>query len=170
MPFLPATASRRRLSALAGGAVALAVSAPIVVWGQTPAATPQVTFTKDIAPILQRSCQNCHRPDSLAPMSLLTYEEVAARTRRPSSGAPSIRSKQGAMPPWYIEKDIGIQQYKNDISLSDEEDREDRARGPTAARRAAIPADMPPPLDVRRTPTGGPSARPISSSRRRRSA
>ena len=35
-----------------------------------------VTFTKDIAPILQRSCQNCHRPDGVAPMSLVTYEDV----------------------------------------------------------------------------------------------
>src|SRR5438128_4450712 len=35
----------------------------------------QVTFTKDVAPILQRSCQICHRPGSIAPMSLLTYEE-----------------------------------------------------------------------------------------------
>ncbi len=53
-------------------------------------------------------------------MSLLTYEEA-----RPYASAikrrTSIRSKQGTMPPWYIEKDIGIQQYKNDISLSDEE-------------------------------------------------
>ena len=37
-----------------------------------PAAQPEVTFTKDIAPILQRSCQNCHRPGQVAPMSLLT--------------------------------------------------------------------------------------------------
>ena len=34
------------------------------------------TFTKDIAPILQRSCENCHRADGVAPMSLTTYEEV----------------------------------------------------------------------------------------------
>ena len=34
-----------------------------------------MTFAKDIAPILQRSCQECHRPASVAPMSLLTYEE-----------------------------------------------------------------------------------------------
>ncbi len=40
------------------------------------AAEPQVTFTKDVAPILQRSCQTCHRLGSIAPMSLLTYEEV----------------------------------------------------------------------------------------------
>src|SRR4029078_2894632 len=68
----------------------------------------------------QRSCQNCHRPNSLAPMSLLTYEEArpfAAAIKRRTA----IRSRQGTMPPWYIEKDLGIQQYKNDISLSDEE-------------------------------------------------
>ena len=42
-----------------------------------PADVPAApTFTRDIAPILQRSCQNCHRPDGVAPMSLATYEEV----------------------------------------------------------------------------------------------
>jgi hypothetical protein len=84
------------------------------------AASPRVTFAKDIAPILQRSCQNCHRPGSVAPMSLLTYEEArpyAAAIKRRTG----VRSRQGTMPPWYIEKGIGIQRYKNDISLSDEE-------------------------------------------------
>ena len=41
-----------------------------------PRATGDVTFSKDIAPILQRSCQHCHRPESVAPMSLLTYAEA----------------------------------------------------------------------------------------------
>jgi hypothetical protein len=41
----------------------------------------QVTFTKDIAPILQRSCQNCHRPNSMAPMSLLTYQDARPWSR-----------------------------------------------------------------------------------------
>ena len=36
----------------------------------------EVTFTKDIAPILQRSCQNCHRAAGGAPMALTTYQEV----------------------------------------------------------------------------------------------
>ena len=106
-----------------GGAAVLFPQAPLA--GQAPApgqtaTAARVTFTKDIAPILQRSCQNCHRPNSLAPMSLLTYEQVrpyAAAIKRRTS----IRSKQGTMPPWYIEKGIGIQHYKNDISLSDEE-------------------------------------------------
>ena len=64
----------------------------------------EITFTKDIAPILQRSCQDCHRTDSIAPMSLLTYEEARPWAR-------SIKDKvvTRAMPPWYIDKNIGIQ-------------------------------------------------------------
>src|ERR1700756_1405794 len=90
--------------------------ASLTVLAQTPPG--EVTFTKDIAPILQKSCQSCHRPDSIAPMSLMSYEDV-----RPWAKAmklrTSLRNRQGAMPPWYIEKDIGIQRYKNDTSLSE---------------------------------------------------
>jgi hypothetical protein len=79
-------------------------------------AQAQVTFTKDVAPILQERCQVCHRPDTFAPMSLMTYEEV-----RP--WAKSIRQKVAAreMPPWYIDKNVGIRHFKNDVSLSDQE-------------------------------------------------
>ena len=79
-----------------------------------------VTFNRDIAPILQRSCQNCHRPGSLAPMSLLTYDEVRpwARSIRKRT---ALRDQLGVMPPWYIEREIGIQEFKNDTSLSDME-------------------------------------------------
>src|SRR5262245_4384725 len=131
--------------ALATAAIgAMVVSAPVPVAGQAPVAQPQVTFAKDIAPILQRSCQNCHRPDSLAPMSLLTYEEVrpyAAAIKRRTA----IRSRQGTMPPWYIEKDLGIQQYKNDISLSDEEIAKIAAWADNGAPRGNS-ADLPAPL------------------------
>ena len=65
------------------------------------------TFSKDIAPILQRSCQKCHRPDSLAPMSLITYDEVRPWARS-IKNRTALRDKPGVMPPWYIEKDIGI--------------------------------------------------------------
>src|SRR5262245_56736819 len=70
-------AIRRALVAVAGVAVAVAaaLSTPLEVAARGTAAPP-VTFAKDIAPILQRSCQNCHRPNSLAPMSLMTYEEA----------------------------------------------------------------------------------------------
>ncbi len=76
----------------------------------------QVTFTKDVAPILQEKCQSCHRPDTFAPMSLLSYEEA-----RP--WAKSIRQKVVAreMPPWYIDKTVGIRHFKNDVSLTDQE-------------------------------------------------
>src|SRR6202020_3541966 len=73
----------------------------------------QVTFTKDVAPILQNRCQSCHRPNTFAPMSLLTYEET-----RP--WAKSIKQKVLAreMPPWYIDKNVGIQHFKKHVSLS----------------------------------------------------
>ena len=78
----------------------------------------EVTFTRDIAPILQRSCQTCHRDGGVAPMSLVNYQQV----RRYSSRIvykTGLRDVAGAMPPWYVEKDIGIQDFKNDPSLSD---------------------------------------------------
>jgi hypothetical protein len=104
----------------------------------------QVTFTKDIAPILQRSCQRCHRPDSVAPMSLLTYEEARpwARAMKYRTG---LRDKPSAMPPWFIEKNIGIQQYKGDVSLSDKEIAKIAKWADSGAPRGN-PADMPPPL------------------------
>jgi hypothetical protein len=104
---------------------------------------PEVTFTKDIAPILQRSCQNCHRPGQVAPMSLLTYEE-ARPWARSMKARTAIRDKAGAMPPWYIEKNIGIQHYKNDPSLSDEEVAKIAKWADSGAPRGN-PADMPPP-------------------------
>ena len=70
------------LPAATGGALVLAAAALVVANGpgfsaraEAQAARPQATFTKDVAPILQRSCQTCHRPNSFAPMSLLTFEE-----------------------------------------------------------------------------------------------
>ncbi|HUL73728.1 MAG TPA: hypothetical protein VLT86_11540 [Vicinamibacterales bacterium] len=75
-----------------------------------------VTFAKDVAPILQQKCQVCHQPNSIAPMSLLTYDDAKAYARR-------IKTKvtQRLMPPWYIDKTVGIQHFKNDRSLSDAE-------------------------------------------------
>ncbi|MCB1670783.1 MAG: cytochrome c [Gammaproteobacteria bacterium] len=84
-------------------------------WGIDPAS---VTFADHIAPILQRSCQNCHRPGGGGPMSLQTYDEV-----RPWAPVimykTAIRDRMGAMPPFYVEKDIGIDGFKDDYSLSD---------------------------------------------------
>jgi len=65
----------------------------------------EVTFSKHVAPILQRSCQNCHRPSSVAPMSLLTYEET-----RPWARSIKDKTALREMPPWFIDKTIGIQE------------------------------------------------------------
>ena len=66
---------------------------------------------KDIAPILQRSCQQCHRPDSIAPMSLITYQDARpfAREMKRRVALRDSYGQRGVMPPWFIEKNIGIQ-------------------------------------------------------------
>ena len=99
------------------------LSALLLGFGLVPIASAQdgeITFHKDIEPILQRSCQSCHRDGGAGPMPLVTYDQVA-----PFAGLieykTGLRDKAGAMPPWYVEKDIGIQEFKDDPSLSDEE-------------------------------------------------
>ena len=63
-----------KLAGLLGLAAAIAIAAPQAAAAEAVPDDP--TFSKDIAPILQRSCQKCHRPQALAPMSLISYEEV----------------------------------------------------------------------------------------------
>jgi hypothetical protein len=79
-----------------------------------------VTFTKNIAPILQRSCQECHHADGVAPMALVTYEDVRPWAKS-IKARTALRSQRGAMPPFFVEKTIGIQKFKHDPSLSDAE-------------------------------------------------
>src|SRR5437667_1337711 len=130
-------------TSVAAAALGLALAAPWAV-NAAPAAVPaEVTFTKHIAPILQRSCENCHRPDGVAPMPLVTYENV-----RPWARAMKLRTgvgpKAGVMPPWYVEKNIGIQQFHNDPSLSEEEISAIAKWADSGAPRGNL-ADMPPP-------------------------
>ncbi len=102
----------------------------------------EVTFTKDVAPILQRSCENCHRADGVAPMALSTYED-ARPWARAIKQRTSIGPKAGVMPPWYVEKNIGIQQFQNDPSLSDAEIAI-IAKWADSGAPKGNPADMPP--------------------------
>src|SRR5207253_85415 len=76
----------------------------------------QVTFAKDVAPILQQKCQECHQPNSIAPMSLITYQEV-----RPWARAIKERVAARQMPPWHIDRSVGVQKFKNDMSLTDQQ-------------------------------------------------
>ena len=99
---------------------ALALTAPVALSAQATSSESEVTFTKDIVPILQRSCQKCHRPGGVAPMALVEYDTVRAYARK-IRRRTSIRDRMGTMPPWYVEKDVGIQHFKDDPSLSDAE-------------------------------------------------
>src|SRR5713226_2735930 len=134
------------------GRVLVVLSAVWVVVGAVPAAAQAasdrpVTFAKDIAPILQRSCQQCHRPDSIAPMSLLTYEQVrpfarAIKQRTQLAHTPGMR---GVMPPWLLERNIGIQQIQQDMRLSEDE-MATIAKWVDSGAPEGNPADLPAPL------------------------
>jgi len=97
-------------------AVSIAILATMGVAASAQQGSAPVTFSRDVAPILQKSCQNCHRPGAIAPMSLLTYQDARPWAR-------SIKAKVSAreMPPWYIDRHIGITRFKDDPSLTDAE-------------------------------------------------
>ena len=94
----------------------LAVATVIVLPASGTAAGKPVTFSKDVAPILQARCLSCHEPGSIAPMSLRTYEEA-----RPWARSIKQRVSTRQMPPWHINRSVGVQRFKNDMSLSDEQ-------------------------------------------------
>src|SRR5205814_5470008 len=99
-----------RRAAVTLGAILTAIPAVAADTHQT------VTFSKHVAPIFQAKCQECHQPNSIAPMSLITYAET-----RPWARAIKERVSTRQMPPWHIDQAVGVQQFKNDMSLSDEQ-------------------------------------------------
>lgn len=124
-----------------GGVALLATSLSAQRAGAAPAASQsQVTFTKDVAPIFQKSCGDCHRPNSIAPMSLMTYDAA-----RPWARAIKQRVVQREMPPWFIDRRIGIQKFKDDPSLTDDEIAL-IAKWVDSGAPQGDPKDMPPPL------------------------
>jgi len=100
---------------------------------------PPVTFSKDVAPILQDKCQACHQPNSIAPMSLITYEET-----RPWARSMKNRVETRQMPPWHIDRSVGVQKFKNDMSLTEEQIKT-IVRWVDAGAPQGNPKDMPPP-------------------------
>ena len=141
----PITSNQRRLPAQA---IALAgLAALLCAAALPPAASAQaVTFNKDVAPLMQRSCETCHRPNSIAPMSLQTYEEIRPWARNIRDKITRPDNDPDRMPPWFIEKNIGIQNFKEDISLSPEEVATIAAWVDGGAERGN-PADLPPPIE-----------------------
>jgi Copper type II ascorbate-dependent monooxygenase, C-terminal domain len=73
--------------------------------------TGNVTFHKDVLPILQAKCQTCHRPGEIAPMSFLSYQ-----TTRPWAKAIRAAILTKKMPPWGADPRYG--KFANDPSLT----------------------------------------------------
>ena len=99
-----------------------------------------VTFSRDVGRIFQKNCQSCHRAGTSAPMSLMTYAEA-----RPWARSIKQRVLTRDMPPWHLDKTVGIRKYKNDRSLSDQE----IATIVQWVDNGALegnPADLPPPV------------------------
>src|SRR5438876_5781380 len=119
---------------------ALALFAPLALTGIASAAEPArpVTFAKDVAPILRQKCQECHQPGSIAPMSLRTYEET-----RPWATSIKDRVMRRQMPPWHIDKTVGVQKFKNDMSLTDDQI-DTIVRWVDAGALQGDPKDLPP--------------------------
>ncbi|MDH4062816.1 MAG: cytochrome c, partial [Acidobacteriota bacterium] len=98
-----------------------------------------MTFTKDVAPIFQAKCQSCHQPNSIAPMSLISYKES-----RPWARSIKDRVMRRQMPPWHIDPSVGVHKFKNDMSLS-EDQIQTIVRWVDAGAPEGDPRDMPPP-------------------------
>jgi hypothetical protein len=84
----------KRLAGLPALSAVLALAALF----SPPAAAADVTFNKDVLPILQKNCQTCHRPGEVAPMSLIAYRDA-----RPWAKAIKAVVLAGKMPPWQVE-------------------------------------------------------------------
>ena len=127
----------RKLELLLWGLIAVPVM-PAVAGAQTAG---QVTFARDVAPILQENCVRCHRAGTAAPMTLETYEEAR-------QWAPLIkeRVRNRQMPPWPLDQTVGIQRFKNDISLSDDEIAT-IVRWVDSGAQLGDPADLPEPRE-----------------------
>lgn len=111
---------------------------PIFVLAAGLAAAQTPEFHKDVAPILQRHCQECHRPGEIGPMPLLTYQQA-----RPWARAIRQAVVARIMPPWHADPHIG--KFANDRSLSDAEIRT-LAAWADAGAPEGDPKDAPPPL------------------------
>ena len=142
---------RSRHQVLWSGASLLTVLTLLVFTGQAFSA-PQphelasgdedvVSFTRDVAPILQENCQICHRPGSVGPMSLLTYDQAKRY-------APRIKDQVAAreMPPYHLDTRVGIQAIQNDWRLSEQEIETIVAWVDTGTLMGDA-ADMPPPVE-----------------------
>jgi hypothetical protein len=114
----------------------VAAMAPLPAWAQTNGGP---TWTRDVLPIVQENCQVCHRPGSIAPMSLMTYDDA-----KPYAALMKIKVENRIMPPWHIDRTVGIQEFSNDRGLSDAQI-ETIAKWVEAGTPMGDPSHAPPP-------------------------
>jgi peroxiredoxin len=124
---------------LAGRPVSVPATEPAGCWigrASKPGGRGEVTYTRDVAPVLQRHCQSCHRPGQVAPFSLTSYQDAAG-------WGEMIREvvSQGRMPPWHADPRYG--QFRNDRSLSAAE-KEQILAWVDGGCPEGDPADLPP--------------------------
>ncbi len=103
------------------------------------AASTAPTYSRDIAPLFQAKCVECHRTQGLAPFNLESYEQVRAWSK-------SIRKEvhAGRMPPWGLDPEVG--EWSNDPTFSSEE-RETLFTWLDSGMPEGDPADLPPPRE-----------------------
>jgi hypothetical protein len=104
----------------------------------------QITFSRDVAPILQKRCQSCHRPGQAAPMPLLTWQDA-----RPWAKAIRNAVVSRKMPPWFADPRYG--HFANDPSLPQTEI-DTLVNWANTGALEGDPRDLPPPIQW---PEGG---------------
>lgn len=98
----------------AGALLVLLAAVAIFSAGARESTPATVTFNRDVAPIIQKNCQICHRPGEVAPMSFMSYKDV-----RPWAKAIREKVVTREMPPWFADPDHG--EFLNDSRLSRKE-------------------------------------------------
>ncbi|HSY10808.1 MAG TPA: cytochrome c, partial [Verrucomicrobiae bacterium] len=114
-------------------------SLAIAGWAAAPYSN--VTFNKDVLPIMQKNCQSCHRPGEIGPSSFLSYEST-----RPWAKAIKEAVLTKKMPPWFADPRFG--HFANDRRLT-EADVKTLVAWVDAGAPEGDPKDMPPPIEWR---------------------
>src|SRR5712691_5249605 len=103
-------------------------------------ASAETTYTRDVARIMQAKCQQCHRPNDVAPFALMTYDDAVTY-----SGDIKQALKNKTMPPW--KPVAGFNEFRDSFAISDDE-RNTILAWIDAGTPQGDPADLPPPLPV----------------------
>src|SRR5438477_7995561 len=122
-----------------GGMVNIMRVEAVIIGIVCASACLSATFTKDVAAVLQKNCQGCHRPGEAAPFSMLTYNDA-----RPWAKAMKQAVLTQKMPPWFADPQFG--HFRNDRSMS-QADRDTLVKWVDAGAPEGDPKDLPKPLE-----------------------